>query len=103
LVPQVRPKTGPRTAQLNGKAVVIIYRRSVKGQQFSENEVEILLNSNSGGVPWQKGEGLSWETENGALLANHSVDHMLMIGTRDFLTREKAKDKAKESHNLEGF
>jgi hypothetical protein len=102
-MPQVRPKLWPRTAQLNGKAVVIIYRRSVKGQQFSENEVEILLNSNSGGVPWQKGEGLSWETENGALLANHSVDHMLMIGTGDFLTREKAKDKAKESHNLEGF
>jgi hypothetical protein len=34
----------------NGKADAIVYRRIAKDQQISENEVEILLKSNFGGV-----------------------------------------------------
>ena len=86
----------------NGKADAIAYSKIAKGQQLSENEIETLLETNSGGVPWQKGEGLSWETETGALLANYT-DDMLIIATKDYFARQKAKDNAKESQNLEGF
>ena len=88
----------------NGKADAIAYRKIAKGEQLSENEVEVLLNSNSGGVPWKKREGTSvdreWVTENGELLATYdSIDHLLMVGTKDYLAREEAK----EGQNLEGF
>jgi hypothetical protein len=92
----------------NGKADAIAYRKIAKDQQLSENEVEILLNSNSGGVPWKKRAVISanreWETENGELLATYdNGDHLLMVGTKDYLAREKAKKDAKEGQNLEGF
>ena len=84
----------------NGKADAIAYRKIAKGEQLSENEVEILLNDNSGGVRWQEGEGTSvdreWVTENGELLATYdSGDHLLMVGTKDYLAREEAKKDAK--------
>jgi hypothetical protein len=84
----------------NGKADAIAYRKIAKDQQLSENEVEILLNDNSGGVPWKKREGTSvdreWVTENGELLATYdSGDHLLMVGTKDYLAREEAKKDAK--------
>jgi hypothetical protein len=79
-----------------------------KGEQISENEVEILLNSNSGGVPWKKVAVISinrnWATENGELLATYNtIDNLLMVGTKDHLAREKANKDAKEGQNLEGF
>ena len=74
-----------------------------KGQQLSENEVEILLKSNSGGVPWKNRPG-GWATENGELVARYdSVEHMLMVARKDYLAREKANKAAKEGQNLEGF
>jgi hypothetical protein len=88
----------------NGKADAIVYRRIANGQQLSENEVEILLKSNSGGVPWKKRARISWVTENGELLATYNtVEHLLMVATKDYLAREKAKKDAKEGQNLEGF
>jgi hypothetical protein len=97
----------------NGKADSIAYRKIAtnalgKGEQISENEVEILLNSNSGGVPWKKLPLISmnrnWETENGEVLATYiTFEGLLKVGTKDFLAREKAKKDAKESKNLEGF
>jgi hypothetical protein len=84
----------------NGKADAIAYRKIAKGHQLSENEVEILLNSNSGGVPWKKHALISvdreWVTENGELLTTYdSGEHLLMVGTKDYLAREKAKKDAK--------
>ena len=84
----------------NGKADAIAYRKIAKDQQLSENEVEILLNGNSDGVRWQEREGTSvdreWVTENGELLATYdSGDHLLMVGTKDYLAREEAKKDAK--------
>ena len=97
----------------NGKADAITYRKIAtnvlgKGEQISENEVEILLNSNSGGVPWKKLAVISmnrnWETENGELLATYiTFENLLKVGTKNYFAREKAKKNAKESHNLEGF
>jgi hypothetical protein len=92
----------------NGKADAIAYSKIAKGQQLSENEIEILLKSNSGGVPWKKRLVISmnrdWETENGELLANYdTVAHLLMIATKDHLAREKAEKAAKEGQKLEGF
>jgi hypothetical protein len=92
----------------DGKADAIAYWKIAKGEQLSENEVEILLNSNSGGVPWKKRAVISmdreWETENGELLATYdNGEHMLMVGTKDYLARQKAKRAAKEGKNLEGF
>ena len=91
----------------NGKADAIAYRKIAKGQQLSENEIEVLLKSNSGGVPWQERAAISmnrnWETENGELLANYDpVEHLLMIATKDYFARKEKRD-AKEDHNLEGF
>jgi hypothetical protein len=90
----------------NGKADAIAYSKIAKGQQLSETEIEILLKSNSGVVPWQKRAVISmnrdWETENGELLANYNTaEHLLMIATKDYFAREKAD--AKEGRNLEGF
>ena len=92
----------------NGKADSIAYRKIVKGQQLSENEVEILLNSNSGGVPWKKHAGApvnrEWLTENGELVATYVThERLLMVVTKDYLARRKAKIEAKEVQNLEGF
>jgi hypothetical protein len=79
-----------------------------KGEQISDNEVEILLNSNAGGVPWQKRIAISmnrnWETENGELVATYiTLENWLMVATKDYLAREKAEKDAKEGKNLEGF
>lgn len=89
----------------NGKADAIAYTKIAKnvlgkGEQISENEVEILLNSNSGGVPWKKGAVISmnreWETEDGELLATYiTFENLLMVGTKDYLAREKAKKDLK--------
>jgi hypothetical protein len=92
----------------NGKADAIAYSKIAKGQQLSENEIELLLTSNSGVVPWQKRAVISlnrdWATENGELLANYdAVGHMLMIATKDYFARQKAAKDAKEGQNLEGF
>jgi spore coat protein CotH len=97
----------------NGKADSIGYRKIAtnalgKGEQLSENEVEILLNSNSGGVSWKQRAVISvnrnWETEDGEFLATYSTfENLLKVGTKDFRAREKAKKEAKESQNLEGF
>jgi hypothetical protein len=46
----------------------------------------------------------NWETENGELLATYiTFENLLMVGTKDYLAREKAKKDAKEGQNLEGF
>jgi hypothetical protein len=79
-----------------------------KGEKISENEIEILLKSNAGGVPWQKRAVISmnrnWETENGELLATYlTFENLLMVGTKDHLAREKAEKAAKEGQKLEGF
>ena len=97
----------------NGKADAIIYTKIAKnalgkGEQISDNEVEILLNSNAGGVPWQKRIAISmnrnWETENGELVATYiTLENWLMVATKGYLAREKATKDAKESKNLEGF
>jgi hypothetical protein len=92
----------------NGKADAIAYGKIAKGQQLSENEIELLLKSNSGGVPWQERAVISmnrnWVTENGELLANYNtVAHLLMVATKDYFTRTKATKDAKEDQNLEGF
>jgi hypothetical protein len=97
----------------NGKADSITYRKIAtnvlgKGEQISENEIEILLNSNSGGVPWKKRVAIStnrnWETENGELVATYiTFENWLMLGTKDHLAREKAEKAAKEGQKLEGF
>ena len=92
----------------NGKADAIAYSKIAKGQQLSENEIELLLTSNSGGIPWQKRAVISmnreWETEHGELLANYdTVEHLLMIATKDYFARQKAAKDAKEGQNLEGF
>jgi hypothetical protein len=92
----------------NGKADSIAYRKIAKVSRFSENEIEILLKNNSGGVPWQEREGTSvnreWLTENGELLATYITHkHSLMVTTKDYLARWKAKKEAKEVQNLEGF
>jgi hypothetical protein len=69
-----------------------------KGEQISENEVETLLNSNSGNVPWKRAVismNRNWETENGDLLATYiTFDNLLMVGTKDYLAREEAKKDA---------
>ena len=54
----------------NGKADSIAYRKIAtnalgKGEQLSENEIEILLNNNSGGVPWKKRLAISMNRELG--------------------------------------
>jgi hypothetical protein len=92
----------------NGKADAIAYSKIAKGQQLSENEIETSLETNSGGVPWQKRAVISmnrtWGTENGELLANYdTVAHLLMIATKDYFARQEAKDNAKEGPKLEGF
>ena len=92
----------------NGKADAIAYGKIAKGQQLSENEIELLLKSNSGVVPWQERAVISmnrnWETENGELLANYNtVAHLLTIATKDYFARQKDKTDAKEGQNLEGF
>ena len=92
----------------NGKADAIAYGKIAKGQQLSENEIELLLKSNSGGVPWQERAVISmnrnWETENGELLATYlTFENWLMVGTKDHLAREKAEKAAKEGQKLEGF
>jgi hypothetical protein len=97
----------------NGKSDSIAYRKIAtnalgKGEQISENEVEILLNSNSGGVPWKKRAVISmnrnWKTENGERLATYVTDkRLLIVATKDYLARGKAKKAAKECQNLEGF
>jgi hypothetical protein len=91
----------------DGKADAIAYWKIAKGKPLSENEVEILLNNNSGGVPWKKRAVISmdreWETENGELLATYDTgEHMLMVGTKDYLARQKAKRAAKEGKTLDG-
>ncbi len=80
----------------NGKADAIAYSKIAKGQQLSENEIETLLESNSGGVPWQKRAVISmnrtWGTENGELLANYdTVEHLLMIATKDYFANRAPK------------
>ena len=97
----------------NGKADAIVYRKIAtnvlgKGEKISENEVEILLKSNSGGVPWKKRAVISmnrnWETENGEVFATYlTFENLLMVGTKDHLAREKAEKAAKEGQKLEGF
>ena len=97
----------------NGKADAITYRKIAtnalgKGEPLSEHEVEILLNSNSGGAPWKSVAVISmnrnWKTENGELQAAYNtIENLLMVGTKDYLAREKAKKDANEGKNLEGF
>lgn len=97
----------------NGKADSIAYRKIAtnalgKGEQLSETEIEILLNNNSGGVPWKKLLAIStnknWETGNGELQATYiTFENLLIVATKDRLARDKAEKDAKESKNLEGF
>ena len=98
----------------NGKADSIVYRKIAtnalgKGEQISENEVEILLNNNSGGVPWKKRAVISmnreWETENGELLATYITSENLLIRWNKGLScqRRKLKKPLRKAKILRDF
>jgi hypothetical protein len=97
----------------HGKADAIVYRKIAtnvlgKGEKISENEMEILLKSNSGGAPWKKRAVISmnrdWETENGQVLATYlTFENLFMVGPKNHLAREKAEKAAKKRQKLEGF
>ncbi len=64
----------------NGKADAIAYRKIAgnvlrKGEKIPDNEVELLLKSNTDDNPWKKRAVISmdreWETETGELLATY--------------------------------
>jgi len=104
-----------------GIAESVSYIKEGPGIKISDNEIAILLQSNSGGKKWKECvfpvniKGMKyWETEDGALIAiYHSFDHIpddLFIVTKDSLDRQRAKEAKEmeekekdEKKRLEGF
>jgi hypothetical protein len=95
------------------KADFILYRKSEETAAhvpipFSDTEIEILLNSNSGEKKWKAGDVTStardWVTEDGALLARYTLmDNSLTIITKVYKDRFEAEEKIKQQKNLKGF
>lgn len=95
----------------NGKAAAIAYRKISEDalgqpQAMSDNEIELLLKSNSGDSPWTKLEAPSMDRqwENGQLYATYiTFKNILIVATKDHLERVAAQKARNESKNLDGF
>jgi len=96
-----------------GKADAVGFRKVEenalgKGVEISDNEIEIILKSNSGGRDWKERQIISmdreWHTEEADLLATYTTfENLLMIFTKEYVAREQAAKDAKEGQKLEGF
>jgi hypothetical protein len=97
----------------SGKAESVVYTRIPKnalarGKQISDNEIELLLKSNSTESPWEELSLIAahrgWATKDRKMVAQyHPLENMLMVLTEAQLAREEARKSQMESKNLEGF
>ena len=76
--------------------------------EISQNEIDLLLSSNGQGHEWKKREVISmdseWETDDGKIIATYgTMQHLLIVVTKDYTDREDAAKKAKEKENLNNF
>jgi len=76
--------------------------------EISDNEIEILLKSNSDDTPWKPIEIISmnkhWVTIDKSLISMYSyLENTLSIMTLDCFYRFAAKKKADEEKSLDGF
>lgn len=76
--------------------------------ELSEVEIEALLEANSGGSVWSKGEAPSmtkeWKTADGLLVAAYfTFEHELVIVTKAEMDRRIAAKAAEEKAKLKGF
>ena len=95
-----------------GVGECIFYRKKEEDiignpEEFSDNEKEILLKSNSDS-PWKKKPALSfneeWTTEDDLLGAVHlSERRLLIVATIKYFDRQAKETKDKEKENLDGF
>ncbi|MGC3991673.1 MAG: hypothetical protein QM796_18680 [Chthoniobacteraceae bacterium] len=75
---------------------------------ISDNEIELLLKTNGGASNWKVQPVIStdrhWQTEDESLFAHYTtIDHMLVIQTKDCVVRDIESEKAKEKQNLNSF
>jgi hypothetical protein len=97
----------------NGKAESVVYTRISKnaldrGEQISDNEIELLLKSNSTESPWEELSLMAthrgWATRDLKMVAQyHPLENIFMVLTEAQLAREEARKSQMESKNLEGF
>ena len=96
-----------------GKVDCISYTKSErdvlnKPVKMSATEIEALLTANAGEGKWDKTKSnpirADWTNDTAALVASYRpLDPMLMIMTKDCMSRQIAETKKKEKKKLEGL
>lgn len=86
----------------------ILFTKLERGEELSDNEIEVLLDANGGGRKWKPrttfGVDRFWDAEDGDRLAQYAAGNdILVICTSAHLERDEAKRKKAEREKLNGF
>lgn len=92
---------------LDGKSCYEFYMKGER-KEFSDAEIEALLEANQGKSKFKKKDGLSinpeWETEDGKTLAHYSkIEGNLTICSQEWMETRAKIQAEKEKKNLNGF
>ena len=91
---------------LNGKCALLGLNKDDKSE-FSDNEIQALLDDNSEGHAWAKNDTNStnreWDRDDGALAQYYIFKDSLFICTKNYIIAENIRKKAVEDKKLQGF
>jgi len=95
------------------KADKILFRKVTqdileKGEEISDDEIQILLKANGAGKEWRKIKTISidrqWITNDGSIYAKYyTMSNNLILITTASSKREAEAEKSKDEKRLEGF
>ncbi len=91
-----------------GRCDMIVFSKLGRGEELSDNEIEVLLDANGGGRKWKRRAVFSideiWDTDDNELIAQRATANgMLFILTRAHYERDETKRKREEREKLNGF
>ena len=80
-----------------GKAGCMFYKRTVRGEALSNEEIEEFLKENAGGSFWEGahviGEGKRWARKDGAAVAHYIAAQGLLVVMTDTFALERMRKK----------
>jgi hypothetical protein len=80
-----------------GRAACLFFKKTLRTEKISDDEIEKLLKENSGGSPWDFshviGEGKRWARKDGRAIANYDARQGLLIIMTDEFAIQRMKNK----------
>jgi hypothetical protein len=78
------------------------------GEKFSNTELTVLMEASSDGQPWDKMNSsfgaLMWQSDELDCFARYdSLEHYLIIATKDYMKREAEAKEEEDRNKLKGF